>query len=101
MVMLPPDSPGLVRQIGNGQAADAVVAGLSAGDVLSMAQEDKQLRFIALNNSLANQSLAGLEVDAVVIDELQAWVRGEITIDEIITRLKLRIEAGEFEEGRD
>lgn len=66
-----------------------------------MMQEDKQLRFIALNNALANQSLAGLEVDAVVIDELQAWVRGEITIDEIVTRLKLRIEAGEFEGSRD
>lgn len=78
-----------------------MVAGLSAGDVLIMVQEDKQLRFLALNNALANQSLAGLEVDAVVIDELQAWVRGEITIDEIVTRLKLRIEAGEFERSRD
>jgi hypothetical protein len=78
-----------------------LVAWLSAGDVLIMVQEDKQLRFLALNNALANQSLAGLEVDSVVIDELQAWVRGEITIDEIITRLKLRIDAGEFKGDGD
>lgn len=62
-----------------------------------MIDDEKLIRLKALNNALASQSLEGLEVDAVTVTDLQAWVRGELTIDEIITRLHQRIEAGEFQ----
>ncbi len=62
-----------------------------------MTGDEKLIRLKALNNALASQSLEGLEVDAVTVTDLQAWVRGELTIDEIITRLHQRIEAGEFQ----
>lgn len=62
-----------------------------------MTDDEKLIRLKALNNALASQSLEGLEVDAVAVIDLQAWVRGELTIDEIITRLHQRIEAGEFQ----
>lgn len=66
-----------------------------------MNEDEKLTRLKALSNALASQSLEGLEVDAVVIADLQAWARGELTIDEIVTRLNQRIEAGEFQSSGD
>lgn len=61
-----------------------------------MNDDEELIRLRALNNALASQSLEGLEVDAVAITDLQAWVRGELTIDEVVTRLNKRINAGEL-----
>lgn len=61
-----------------------------------MNDDEELIRLRALNNALASQSLEGLEVDAVAITDLQAWVRGELTIDEVVTRLNKRINAGEI-----
>lgn len=66
-----------------------------------MNEDEKLARLKALSNALASQSLEGLEVDAVVITDLQAWARGELTIDEIVTRLNQRIESGEFQSSGD
>ena len=48
-------------------------------------------RRATIQSSLASQRMEGLEPDAEALRDCEKWVRGEVSIDEIVERYKARL----------
>ncbi len=58
-----------------------------------MLSEQEQIeRQKTVQNALASQRIEGLEPDAIVIEDAEKWVRGEITIDTAVANYKARVQ---------
>ncbi len=58
-----------------------------------MLSEHEQIeRQQTVQNALASQRIEGLEPDAIVIEDAEKWVRGEITIDTAVANYKARVQ---------
>lgn len=58
-----------------------------------MLSEQEQIeRQQTVRNALASQRIEGLEPDAIVIEDAEKWVRGEITIDTAVANYKARVQ---------
>jgi Antitoxin VbhA len=50
----------------------------------------------ALANAIATVRLEGIEVDATTLADMERFVRGEMTIADVLQHLRQRVAAGEF-----
>ena len=57
----------------------------------SPACSDLQARTAAVRNALASQRLEGLEPDALVVEDLQRFARGECEIEDVLARYRARL----------
>jgi hypothetical protein len=58
-----------------------------------MLSEQEQIeRQQTVQNALASQRIEGMEPDAIVIEDAEKWVRGEITIDTAVANYKARVQ---------
>lgn len=56
-------------------------------------EHEQRERLLIMNNALSNQRLAGLEVDAETVADMQRYVRGEIDLATARQRVLDRISA--------
>lgn len=50
----------------------------------------------ALANAIASVRLEGLDIDPKTLADMECYVRGEMTIDDVLYRLRQRVVTGEF-----
>lgn len=50
----------------------------------------------ALANAIASVRLEGLDIDPTTLADMECYVRGEMTIDDVLRHLRQRVVAGEF-----
>jgi hypothetical protein len=50
----------------------------------------------ALVNAIASVRLEGLDIDATTLADMERVVRGEMTTDDVLQRLRQRVAAGDF-----
>lgn len=55
-------------------------------------------RLLAVENAIATQRLAGLEVDPQTKADLVRVARGDLTLDQLLSKIKDRINRGDFRE---
>lgn len=56
-----------------------------------LSEQEQTERRQTVQNALASQRIEGLEPDAIVIQDAEKWVRGEISIDTAVANYKARV----------
>lgn len=62
-----------------------------------MSQKQITERTRAVRNAVAHQRLEGLEPDALAVEDLNRFARGECDINAVLTNFKARIARGEVQ----